>query len=149
MHAASRWIGLSFCGALVLGALASRDSLASFADTRGLGLTLGLTFGGLWASFGHRRVFAAFASAFAGRAGDDGSAVLSRARVLGWSSGGLACLVGVLLELSAMESPAALATGLARASLSILYGALLAELVFANLRHWVAEDARGASSRAV
>ncbi|MBK7877147.1 MAG: hypothetical protein IPJ77_15620 [Planctomycetes bacterium] len=129
----SRWIGSCLAGAFVAGFLGWNAPMEGFLDGRSLALVLGLFVTGLWASFGPTTT----ARALLGRGTTDATetvAVLARAYALAWTSGVLATLLGAFVELSMLSTPEALATGLARAALALLYGALLAELVIAPRR---------------
>lgn len=144
MRHASRLFGLLLTASIVVFALDGTHALSSFFDSTQALLVLGLLGAGLWTSFGPATVVRALAHALEGRAAcseeeaREHDALFARARALAWSSGALAGAIGVLLALSALGSPADLAVALARSALGPFYGALLAELFFANLRPWVA-----------
>jgi len=104
----------------------------------------GVLTGGLWLSFGPMRVLRAFAALFSADETIIPEAyaiyllVFTRAYQLAWGAGLVGLLLGVVLMLLNLDDPSRIGPGMAVALLPALYGALLAEFLFAPLRQVLA-----------
>lgn len=148
MNHVTRLLGVALSGAIVLFALDQSGRIATFVAPQMLAVVLGLVAAGLLAGHGLATMSAAARCALTGRRPDDPAqraaleALARRGYRLSWVAGYLAALMSALVALSAMETPASVMSALARSTFGVLYGALLAELVFANLAAWTAAEAR-------
>lgn len=113
-------------------------------------LVTGMVVTGLIASFGAQAVTAAF-RATSGDAepidSDLARAVFRRGYQLSWAAGVLGVLFGIVSALTNLSDPAQLGPALAMSILSVLYGAMYAEVGFRNLEHWVPIAIRAQGSR--
>jgi len=146
MSSLSRFLGIAITVAMLLLAVAPLSSLGSFVDVPSALLVGGLVLGGLVASFGPVAIQRALRQAFERRPSveRDVRESLRLARHgyrLSWAAGAVGVLVGSVVLLTNLGGPAQLGGGLAVAILSLLYGALLAELGFANLAQWLERGA--------
>ena len=148
-HRTMSWTS-KICGtALAFGLLAfvagTNGSGASFLHVPSFLLVTGLVIGGLWSAFGPVAVLDALRAGLGGvhegqvdrRRRALRLAVLRRGYQLSWASGVVGLIVGAILTLSNLADPAQLGPGLATCLLTVLYGALLAELVFRNWMQWI------------
>ncbi|MFT4543430.1 MAG: hypothetical protein ACI841_004670 [Planctomycetota bacterium] len=107
--------------------------------------------GGLIASFGPGRVKRALSASMRGMSRLDVDEVASLGKVfqrgyrLAWMSGALGSLLSVMQMLQQLSDPSQIGRGLAAAMLCICYGALFAEVFFANAQQWITGRARVAS----
>lgn len=144
MNHASKLLGVVLSAAIVLFTLDQTGQIASFLAPGKLAVVVGLIAAGLLAGHGIAPMGAAARCALTGRKPAAGparhelAALARRGYRLSWAAGALASLMSALVALTAMGSPESLWTELARSSFGVLYGALLAEIVFANLWAWVA-----------
>lgn len=143
MKPLSRLAGIAMApGIIVLMALALGESLGSFIDLPSLLLVCGVVFGGLFASHGPHAMLRCLRQALEQEpmAQRDVAASLRVARNgyrLCWAAGTVGVLLGVVHMLSNLSDPSLIGAGIAVSILSLLYGALLAELVFANIVQWL------------
>ncbi|MEW6750425.1 MAG: MotA/TolQ/ExbB proton channel family protein [Candidatus Latescibacterota bacterium] len=127
--------------------LALGANLTAMLDVVSTVIVVGLTLFGLLAGFG-RRIGAAFRAVFTSRPGRDalltGLAVLERGKGLAVGSGVLGALIGMVVMLMKLDSPADLGPGMALDLLTILYGIGLAYGLFlplqASLRQKLAQE---------
>jgi len=130
------------------------SSMSVFVHIPSLLAVAALVGGGLIASFGPLQVSRAL------RAGLGHERVLEPAEVetytqvaargyrLSWVSGVIVSLASIIQVLTSLGDPTQLGAAAGLGLLSLLYGALLAELLFGNLRHWVlARGMQGGSRR--
>ena len=153
---ASRLLGVAFAATLFV-ALSFLSvgsvTISNFVHLGAAVFVLGLVFGGLVAGFGPSRVVSSFREALGRSDGLDLKdvtrlrQVLRRGYRLSWSSGVIVSVIGVIQVLSNVTSPAEVGAGLALSTLSLLYGALLAELCFANLDAWISSRVVGGPER--
>lgn len=142
MNHASRMLGLALSAAVVLFTLGQSPAISSFFEPVILMIVLGLVAGGLLAGHGSRALAQAARCALLGQRPTQPAqceellALARRGYRLSWVSGFLSMMMSTLVALSAMESPALFYSALARASFGVLYGGLLAELLFSNLACW-------------
>ena len=105
--------------------------------------------GGLVASFGLDQVRRALRASLSGSTPLEPaeaaalSAVLCRGQRLSWMSGVVLAMIGFIQMMANLSDPSMIGSGVATASLSLLYGALMAEVGFASVRQWL--DNRGAA----
>ena len=117
--------------------------LATFVNGPALLLVIGLVTGGLWSCFGLRNTFGALRASIAGgRVVDPDKhtlylGVAQRGYHLAWAGGVFGTLIGIIQMLSRLEDPSMLGAGLATCLLALFYGAILAELIFRNMRQWL------------
>lgn len=108
-------------------------------------------FGGLVASFGFHQVRRALRAGFSGSIPSEPAEaaallnVLNRGQRLSWMSGVVLTIIGLVQMLANLSDPSMLGRGAATATLSLFYGAILAEVGFASLRQWL-ENRRAAMS---
>jgi hypothetical protein len=151
MNPLSRLAGIAIVlGAIVLVAVPA-GYFRIMIDVPSALLVSGVVLGGLVASFGPRAILRAVRQAFArepmpGRDTANSLRLFQHGYRLCWAAGVLGSILGVIGALANLEDPAGLGGALALGLLSLLYGALLAELVFANLAQWLQA---GAEQRAV
>jgi len=142
MSPLSRLAGIGIVLAAIALVTAPAGYLGTFLDVPSALLVVGIVLGGLVASFGPRAIVRALRQAFEQDPlpGRDTAVSLRLAQHgyrLSWAAGVLGMLLGVVLMLSNLSDPADLGVGAALCVLSLLYGALLAELVFSNLAQWL------------
>lgn len=147
MNPLSRLLGISFSFAALAAAIMPYTSVGSYVDVPSFLLVLGLVVGGLMASFGPRATLRALRQALEsaplpGRDVTDSMRLARHGYHLSWAAGGVGVLIGVVNILANLGDPSQLGGGLALALLSLLYGALFAELVFANATQWLQRGAR-------
>ena len=116
--------------------------MGSFVDVPSALLVGGLVLGGLVASFGPVAIQRALRQAFESlpateRDVRDSLRLARHGYRLSWAAGAVGVLVGTVILLTNLGDPAQLGGGMALAILSLLYGALLAELCFANFAQWL------------
>ena len=142
MNPLSRLVGI----AIALGAMALVTApigyLSTLLDLPSLLLVAGIVVGGLVASFGPRALLRTLrqgleSSPLPGRDVAVGLRVAAHGRRLSWAAGALGCILGVIAMLSNLADPAEVGPGLGLCLLSLLYGALSAELLFSNLAQWL------------
>ena len=109
-----------------------------YVDIPSVVFVFGCVIGGVWFAHGPAALFRAITAALTGRSDAEQAgrhdAVLGTAYGLSWSSGILGVFIGFIAMLADLSDPRAIGTGLAVCLLSVLYGVLLAELVFHPLR---------------
>ena len=149
MSPISKWIGTAITAVLLFfggGFVLSPWNLVHLpALAVVFGVVLGVVLGGLWAGFGPRAVWRAIRFSLTGigapeeREREQFEAILQRGYSLSWAAGVLGLLVGIigLLQNLSFEDPSAFGAALALCVLTLLYGALLAELGFRTLRQWL------------
>jgi len=99
--------------------------------------------GGLVASFGPGRVGRALGASLRASTPLEAAEVehlaqvLRRGQRLAWMGGLVLAIVGAIQCLAALDDPSRLGFGLATSSLSVLYGALLAEVGFGSAQQWL------------
>jgi len=104
----------------------------------------GILTGGLWLSFGPGRLLRAVAALFSADETIIPEAyavyllVFTRAYQLAWGAGLVGLLLSVVLMLQNMDDPAYIGPGMAIGLLPAVYGAFLAEFLFAPLRQVLA-----------
>ncbi|MEM1099034.1 MAG: MotA/TolQ/ExbB proton channel family protein [Planctomycetota bacterium] len=102
-----------------------------------------IVIGGLWTTYRPSAMFRAVAMGAWRRPPRDlddvveACGVLRRGRHLGWASGVLGSLLGVIAMLADLSDFYAIGAGVAVALITTLYGALVSELVFAPMLHGV------------
>ena len=112
---------------------------------------LALVGGGLVARFGPSKVLRAVNASLRGSSRLEAAEVQTLCEVfdrgyrLAWMSGVVACIAGVIQMLQVLSDPTQIGPGLATCLHGLLYGALLAEVVFANARQWLVVRARATS----
>jgi len=121
-------------------------------DLPSLLLVMGVTLGGLWASFGPRLLLEAARATIAPGVVDSARAatlvaVFRRGYQLAWASGGLGLLTGIIFMLTNLEDPAHIGPGLGLCMLSVLYGGAIAELFFRNGTAWLGVTCDAAPGR--
>lgn len=110
-------------------------------------------FGGLVASFGLDQVRRALRASLTSSTPLEPeeaavlSGVLSRGQRLSWMSGVVLVIIGFIQMMGNLSDPSMIGQGVATASLSLLYGAVLAEVGFASVRQWL--ENRGAAMSVV
>lgn len=132
--------------AFVAAAAAPTHSVLALLDAPSLAFVSAFVLAGLCASFGPRQTLRSLRDVLFARDGvglsnserDAHSAVLGRGYRLAWVSGGLGALAGIIRTLMNLSDPAELGAAAGLGLLSLLYGALLAEVVFANATQWLA-----------
>ncbi len=140
MDLVSKLAGLALSALVVALAFGATGDLWALVHAPALLLVGGLVAGGLVASFGPVRVVRALRAGLTGRPTDDAevhAGVVARGYRLAWASGVLGTILGAIQMLAQLADPAGLGPGLATCTLSLLYGALIAEVGFANLRAWL------------
>lgn len=141
----SKVSGTAFALGLLALAAAAGGSGSVFLHLPSLLFVTGLVAGGLWAAFGPALVVDALKVSLRGPDGQSQTperrelhlAVFRRGYHLAWASGVVGTIVGVILMLANLADPSQLGSGIAVSLLTVLYGAVLAELVFRNLSQWV------------
>ena len=146
---ASRWyhivhmlIGLTIIlgvvgWAVVMGA---GDKVLAFVDPYSAIWVGGLLIGGLWLSFGPMTVLRAVAALLSNRSITERElgviylSVFTRAYQLAWAGGLVGLLINFFITLMHLDDPSYLGQGMAVSLLPVLYGAFLAEFLFAPLR---------------
>jgi len=138
-------------GILGLCVLTGPKGLGPFVHIPSAIFVVTLVVGGLIASFGLARVRRAARASLASSAPlepaeiDELLPVMRRGYRLCWMSGVVGMIIGSMQMLENLSDPSLIGRGLATATLTLLYGALLAELVFANGQQWI-ENRRTACS---
>jgi flagellar motor component MotA len=137
--------GLSLLlGIPVLAVMSSGTTLGIFIHLPSMLLVLGLVGAGLLLGFGPIRVGRAFRESISADPEcspeelNELVEVFSRGARIAWGSGVVGVILGIISMLQNLSDPSQLGQGAALALLSLLYGAVLAELVFSNLRQWLA-----------
>lgn len=144
MNPMSRLLGIALV-ITVLGLLLGHGpgGLGLFLHLTSLICFLALVFGGLVASFGLKRVGQAFRASMLGSTPleiDEVSRFVEVFRTgqrLAWTSGVLLAIIGLLQMMANLSDPGMIGRGIATATLSLFYGALLAEFGFAYARQWL------------
>ena len=138
-----RLLGVAFALSAMALVFGAGGQLIALVQGAVLLLVGGTVLGGLWASCGPRRVIAALRAA---TSADEllrshpselraHRAVLERGYRLSWSAGLLCTMLGAIQMLTHLADPAQIGPGLGTALLGLLYGVLLAELLFGSMRH--------------
>lgn len=136
--------GIVIVFALLAVCVNSGGGAVKFVHLPSLAIVLGLVSGGLIASFGPRRCWYALRASFAASSPLEPTEVealgkvLRRGYWLSWASGALCGLLGMTQLLMLVPEPSLRGQGLAVVLLAPLYGALLAELLFAHCQQWLA-----------
>jgi hypothetical protein len=124
-----------------MGATVSEEAAQVFLNLPSLLLVLAVLAGGLLMSFRPSQVGGAILCALR-RAGEQDTAklashaaVLDRAHQLCWAGGLFTFLMGLVVMLRNLDNPDMIGPGMAAAALPLLYGVLLAEFLFAPLKH--------------
>ena len=139
--AARRLVGFGMVfGMLAVGMFAGMSGTNVFIDIPSIAFVLSLVIGGLLVSFGPSAILGAMSAALgSGQRSPEQLAqsirVLDSARRLGWAGGLLCMLIGLVKILSNLGSASQVAAGMAVALLTVLYGGILAELVFNPLKY--------------
>jgi len=117
--------------------------VARFLHIPSMIFVLAIVCGGLVSSFGPTKVRAALAASLRGTSPleteqvQSFSDVITRGYRLAWMAGVVGFMVGLIQMLSNLSDPSMLGVGIATCALCPLYGALLAEVLFANARQWL------------
>lgn len=146
MQKLSRFLDLTIAVLALLSALYLEGANVVAFATPPLLWVLGLTFGGLIASHGPRRVWRAMAVAFGGRSPRPGEvdelrAVCRRGHRLACAAGVLQTILGGALVCSVLDQPSLVATCIACSLLGLLCTVLIAELGFRTAERRVANKA--------
>jgi len=144
MNLSQRLLGLAVVGLSLL-FLCLQGNLVdplTFLSLKALLLVVGLVLGGLLMGFGPAALLRTMRQAFErqplpGRDTTLALQVAERGRRLAWFAGVVGTLWSAILVLENLESLQYLGHGLAVSLLSLLYGALLAEVGFASLAQWL------------
>lgn len=142
MNSFTRLVGIGIALATIALVAAPLGSPGALVDIPSAILVLGMVLGGLIASFGPMALLRCI------RQGLDNSPLPERElgtslRVarhgyrLCWAAGGLGVIFGIIGVLSNLSDPSQVGPGVAISLFSLLYGALLAELLFSNLVQWL------------
>ncbi len=142
MNPLSRLAGVGIVLATLVLVAAPGGYLGMFIDIPSAVLVIGIVLGGLVASFGPRAILRALRQAserepLPGRDVEISLRLAKHGYRLCWAAGVLGVLVGVIVMLANLGDPAQIGGGLALCLISLLYGALFAELVFSNLAQWL------------
>lgn len=128
---------------VVLLTLGSAAELSALLQPSALLLVIGFVAGGLCACFGPRSVARAIAAgcgmSHAPSAGEAeiGRAIAARGARLAWAGGVIGFLAGLISLAVQLSDPAQVGPAIGLSLMSLLYGALLAELGFGSLRAWL------------
>ena len=139
----SRLLGIALTVSVLVAAASINGVVGSFLYLPALLFVAGVVVSGLWASFGLRHVRAAFTCVLAGKPPADAlhaerfRAIFLRGQRLAWSAGLLGALIGTINMLSMLGDPNQIGPCVALSMLSILYGAIVAELGFRTLLQWM------------
>ncbi len=133
---------------------APAHSTLDLVDAPALFFVCGFLVAGLCASFGVAQSFATLrecllarnSTALSARERELHLAVVRRGYRLAWVSGALGALAGLIRTLMSLSDPSELGLAAGLGLLSLLYGALLAEVVFANAAQWLAQPLESAAS---
>lgn len=139
------WLALAAVPLIVTAGSIGLDPLL---DAPSLLLVAGFVATGLTASFGAGPVVAALRAIGGAPLTIDPALareVFRRGHQLSWSAGVLGVVLGVMSALMNLADPAQLGPAIALCLVSLLYGAVFAELVFRNLVHWIPEVAPAAA----
>lgn len=150
----SRLIAVFASLAIVAAVAAPPHEALSLLDLPSLLLVGGFLIAGLFSSFGPAQTLATLRECLLARNSavmaplvrELHLAVVRRAYRLAWVGGGLGALAGVIRTLMNLSDPSELGVAAALGLLSVLYGALLAEVVFANAAQWLAPPAESRAS---
>ena len=151
MKPISKLAGIGILVGLIWFVIASGPSPVGFLHVPSLVFVLVFTAGGLVASFGPGKVKRALSAGLRGSSLLDAGEVASLREVfqrgyrLSWMSGILGSIMSVILLLQQLSDPYQVGHGVAGAMLCLCYGALIAEVFFANAQQWIAGRARVAS----
>lgn len=143
MHWMPKFLGVACSLGVVLFALDLAD-LTQLVSPSALLLVGGFVAGGLCACFGPKRVARAVAVGLGAQLGESNAdveqldAVAVRGQRLAWASGVIGFLLGLIAMAVNLSDPAQIGPAVAMSLMSLLYGALLAELGFGSLRSWLA-----------
>ncbi|MEM9753540.1 MAG: MotA/TolQ/ExbB proton channel family protein [Planctomycetota bacterium] len=136
-------IGVTIVGFFTLAMMALSGRFGIYIDVPSVIWVGAIVIGGLWTTYRPHAIFRALAMGAWRRPPRDldeiveSCGVLRRGRHLGWASGVLGSLVGTIAMLADLTDPYAIGAGLAVMLLTTLYGALVAELMFAPMLHTV------------
>ncbi|MEM1446027.1 MAG: MotA/TolQ/ExbB proton channel family protein [Planctomycetota bacterium] len=136
-------VGVFIVGFFTLLVMLSAGNLGIYIDIPSFIWVGAIVIGGLWVTYRPRTAIRSFAMGALRQSPRDLDdivevcGVLRRGRQLGWASGVLGSLLQTIAMLADLSDPAAIGAGIAVALLTTLYGALLAELVFAPMLHTV------------
>ncbi len=148
MNPLSKFAGICITLGLLSIAIWTGPSAAIFVHMPSLIFVTALVAGGLVTSFGPGKVRRAIGASLSGASPleeaevDSLCAVFQRGYRLAWMSGVIGAITGIIQMLQNLSDPSQLGSGLATCLLCVFYGALLAEVLFANGRQWLAARAR-------
>ena len=148
MNPLSKLAGVGVTLGLLWLVIATGPGAASFLHLPSLLFVLAFVVGGLVASFGPGQVRRALSASLRGTSPlecaevESLTAVFQRGYRLAWMAGLVGCISGLIQMLANLSDPSMVGVGVATCTLSIFYGALLAEVLFANGRQWLAARAR-------
>ncbi|MFA9480001.1 MotA/TolQ/ExbB proton channel family protein [Phycisphaerales bacterium AB-hyl4] len=137
-------VGLTIIVALVVGLVLLAGDARPFLNPIAMLWVIGVLLGGLWLSFGPRAILNAMAVAITlPREIDRDSCVahllvFARAYQLAWAGGLIGLLWGLITIFANLDDPSIIGPGLSVTMSPVLYGALLAELVFAPIQQAIA-----------
>jgi len=145
MDATRRLVGAAVLFAIVFLMLLLGGKPNNFIDLPSVIFIFAAIFGGILISFSFSQIFDACNAALQGPSAPCVSAwqrktraaVFTRLHALAWGSGIIATIIGFIMMLSDLSDPYGMGPGLAVSLLTILYGAALAELLFAPMRQSV------------
>lgn len=144
MSPQSKALGIALTIGLLLYVLQSGPGGVNlFVHIPSMVFVLALVGGGLVASFGPARLGHALQASLRTSAPleptevDSLVAVFQRGYRLSWMAGVLGFIVGFTQSMANLSDPSMIGRGLAQCSLCLFYGALLAEIFFANGRQWL------------
>ena len=151
MHPLSKLLGLAIAIAAVIAAIEIEGGhLIVLLALPPLLMVLGLSFGGLVASHGPRRVWRTLAVALAGVQAAPGEAaelqwVCRRGHRLAYAAGVLQAILGVMHVCLVLDNPSLIGPGIACCLIGLVHAVFVAELGFATMERWVAGAAAGAA----
>lgn len=144
MNLIPKVLGVACSLGVVTFALGGAAELSALVSAPALLLVVGFVAGGLCAGFGPRRVVRAIAVGVGSERVPTPEelerldAVSARGQRLSWASGVIGFLAGLIATAVNLGDPAQLGPAIGLSLMSLLYGALLAELGFGSLRAWLA-----------
>ncbi|MCC7014140.1 MAG: hypothetical protein IT454_16400 [Planctomycetes bacterium] len=143
MNVIPKLAGIACSLGVVLLALGRTAELQVLINAPAVLLIGGFVAGGLWACFGLRRVVRAIAAGWRTErtmSPDELAeldAVAVRGSRLAWAGGVVGVLAGLISTALNLSDPAEIGPAIGMSLMSLLYGALLAEIGFGSLRSWL------------